>query len=375
MKSLKSVKRFQEAIVKAFEASMNVSGTTFETMKSVVNPEYIKKIEWMTPFFDVRDIVKEEVAEEKEDTDVSNKTISVGVEVSPSEPPAPLQKGWLKYKPDIPWELDKGNSLQRYKAGLMVSREGDVWDILHNKLLPHKFSGCEVKVVLEKDCFDPPETVDKILRVAPMVQRLFGVSPTVMPKKNEKVVIDYIDGDRRNLRPENLKWVSQKKPLDKAKILADDVCRRLVENNGDVEKTLECYCESTITSKYISNIRFKLIETTLSDKYFKVDKSGNFTPVVSNDKTKKEQSKKSVSPKKEMPQITSVPDDILASHIRSGKLTIAEKNLMLIKAINTLKDEKVKNITPEAVVDLVRDHYKISLPTDMAQNLLGGMRI
>ena len=381
MKSLKSVKRFQEAFMKAYKASENVRGTTFATMKTIANPEYVEKIDKATPFFNVKGDTKECSEKEEDHTAVavsSNKVISVVSEVSETSDTKPATKGWLKYKPDIEWKLDKVSSLQKYKAGLMVSSEGDVWDIMHDKLLPHKFLECEVKVILEKDCFYPEETVDKTVRVAPIVCRLFGVDSKISPKKNERVVIDYIDGDRRNLRPENLKWVVQKKRVDKSKLLADDVCRRLVENNGDVEKTLECYnSDSTITSKYISNIRFKLVETTLSDKYFKVDKSGNFTPVVSNVKEEKKQDEKSVSPKAkiEIPQVAVVPEDILEAHIRAKKLSIAEKNLLLIKAVNTLKAEKTKKITAEMVVDLVNDHYGVMLPTDMAQSILGGMRI
>jgi hypothetical protein len=376
MKNLKSVKVVKSTIDKMFASTANVSEEDFDEVLSI-NPEHRAKIEKIKPLFNVSTVIDPEEIEVDDDEAEDGDT-------SPSEAAIPKSeikstKGWLDYKPDLEWRQDHGSFSNRFKKGLMVSEEGDVWDILHDKLLEKKFLDCEVKVVIGKDCYEHPEVADKTIRVAPIVCRLWNInSNTKGTTSASRVVIDYIDGDRRNLKPSNLKWVVQKAYPDRTKLLAEDVCRRLLDFNGDVEKTLEQYVgDPSITSAYVSNIRFKLIQTSLSDKFFKVDKTGGFYPIdqsVSNKKTKtttQNKTSEKTEVKKADPEITVVSDDILDDHIRAKKLSDGEKNFILLKVINTLKEEKGK-ITPEIVVDIVRDQYNVMLPTSMAATMIGG---
>lgn len=379
MKNLKSVKVVKTTIDKLFVSMANVSKEDFDAVLSVT--EYKAEIEFLKPLFKVSStIIDADEIESDDDEDCSDEKESPPADVKAS-PKAEIKstKGWLDYKPNLEWRHDFGAFSNKFKKGLMVSEEGDVWDILHDKLLVPKFLDCEIKVVIEKDCYENAEPNDKVIRVAPIVCRLWNINSNTKGTSNaSRVVIDYIDGDRRNIRPSNLKWIVQKSYPDRTKLLAEDVCRRLLDFDGDVEKTLEQYVgDPSITSAYVSNIRFKLIQTAISDKFFKVDTSGKFYPIdssVSSKKTKTtpQAETQKTEVKKDIPEITVVPDDILEDHIRQKKLTTGEKNLLLLKAINTLKEEHEKKITAEKVVDEVRDKYNVYLPTSMAEIMIGG---
>ena len=147
-------------------------------------------------------------------------------------------------------------------------------------------------------------------------------------------------------------------------MVAEDICRRLVDNNGDVDKTFAMYNDRGITKPYVDNIRNKLIEVKLSNEFFTLDENKNLIPVI-----KEDNSKKIIMPY----ELTHEPDDILEANIRKGTLTLGEKNLILVKALDILREESPhREITAEEVVDLVRDMYKIPISTDMAAIVIGG---
>lgn len=379
MKSLKSAKAFKDVLERM---SKSVEGVNKKSFKSIVEISIYKetidrlrqrmeKLSFTTIGTEAVSHNEEEICEEPEVAEV---------EVEEEKPQSQVktksiasEQNWLKYKP-IRWKLDKGIYPSYYKTGMMVSEEGDVWDLVTDTLLETGFYDGEMKAVIPADRFCNQEHTAKTMRIAPMVARIFGIAHEDNDGTSN-YIIDYIDGDRRNLRPSNLRWIKRKlgtqtTTRELAKIIADDICRRLVDTNGDVEKTLAMYppTSTNITSKYISDIRFKLIETGLSNKYFDVDSKGNFIPKGAEKKTEE-------TPKEKKPVIdmSMMSDERLDEKIRTGKLSIADKNLLLYRTIQSLKDEGIKKITAEIVVDAVRDKYKgVSLPTDMAKMMLEG---
>lgn len=373
MKSLKSAKALRDAVDVAVKATEGLSKKDICDIIEI--SRYKEDIDnfrdvLMTLFGDT--LYGTTTVEEKPVIEVITETSTP----TTSTVTAVSKMNWLKYKGNIRWKLDKGIYPSYYKNGMMVSEEGDVWDLMSDSLLETGFYDGEMKAIIPGDRFATPEKLDKSMRIAPMVARVYGVTANDSNTSHQQMVIDYIDGDRRNLRPSNLKWI--KRPVNNkslktlARIIADDICRRLVDNNGDVEKTLEMYPNSSnITSKYISDIRFKLIETDLSDKYFIVDKSGNFISKLDTVEEVDEKPKKISPAVSEMP-MSMMSNDLLESKIRSGKLSIADKNLILYRTIQSLKENGTKKITAEIVVDDVRDKYKIPIPTDMADMMLKG---
>lgn len=358
MKNFKSVPIIRKTIDTVHEAIQNTRYEDIESM-STLNPTIQSDVITLTKIYE--DIIRHgNILVDQEET------LSVdGVEEEEEEKSSDNNlTSWLDYKPNAIWKRDNGQSSKRFKMGLMVSNEGDIWDIMHNELLEGRFLNYEMKVKIKGECYALPEKEDVEVRMAPIVCRAFGInSNTKNSTSATKLIIDYIDGDRRNLRPENLRWIQTKSTYpDKAKqakILAEDVCRRLVEANGDIDETMKRYDpKSSITRGYVSNIRNKLIETQLSSKFFTLD-GNKFVPVSNTKETKK-------SEKSENKTGSKVDEEKVVSD--------AEKNLLLIKALETFKTEQhksSKDISAEELVDYIRDVYHVSLPTDMASTVLG----
>ena len=373
MKNLKSVKVVKNAIDEMYTAMTLVDKDDIDVILRV-NPAIKGDLDQLKELLRTEDaeispIIEPVVKKEETKEEPQAEEVNISMPEPPKEEPKitlSLSSDWLKYKPNAIWKKDMGQQSKRFKEGLMVSNEGDIWDIMHNKLLEGKFLDCEMKVLIQGECYAIPEKEDLNVRIAPIVCRAFGInSNTKNSSTTTKVIIDYIDGDRRNLRPENLKWVKTIGYPNKTKILAEDVCRRLVETKGDVDAALKRYSESTITRGYISNIRNKLIETALSSKFFYLE-NGKFHAVNNNEEdTPKEK------PSTEAYALTNEPIEILERNIRRGTITIGEKNLMIVKAIEELQGGNVKKkVTAEEVVDAIRDKWKVSLPTEMAQTIL-----
>lgn len=389
MKNLKSVKIVKNTIDEMYNAMTCVSKEDIDVILRI-NPVIQTDLEQLKKLFESDTITEIEpvIVKQPKPVVVKEEETPTQVEEQIIETPEPKEvapkvtvtasSDWLKYKPDVVWKKDMGQSSKRFKEGLMVSNEGDIWDIMHNQLLEGKFLDCEMKVLIKKDCYVNPEPEDSHVRIAPIVCRAFGInSNTKNSSTATKVIIDYIDGDRRNLRPENLKWVKTISYPNKSKILAEDVCRRLVEAKGDIDATMKRYSDSTITRGYISNIRNKLIETALSSKFFYIE-NGKFRAVNTDTNVKPADSKsKKVSASASSYEFTNEPIEMLENSIRKGTLTIGEKNLMIVKTIEELQGGNTsKKITAEDIVDSIRDKWKISLPTDMAQTILniGGIK-
>lgn len=376
MKNLKSVKKVKTAFDSIYES---INGVNVDNIYAILkyNPEILSKIESFKEMLidsDNSSIYIDhplpKVLKKKNITPIIEEEIIDAVDEAPEitaeeiKEIKPQSLGWIKFKPNVIWKLDEGQMSKRFKEGLMVSSEGDIWDLKNDCLLQPKFLDCEVKVLVKKDCFDPPELEDNWMRVAPIVCRAFGINSNTKATPSARVVIDYISGDRRDLRPTNLKWIKLSSTPNKSKILCEDICRRLIDTDGDVDKALKFYCEKTITKEYISNIRNKMVEIAMSDRFFTIEK-GVFTPT-------KKYAKKNL--KNTSFSITREPDDILASSIRKGTLTIGEKNFLIIKTIDELQAEsRKKKLTAEDIVDTIRDKWKVSLPTDMANTILSSM--
>lgn len=379
MSSFKPIKEIRSAIDRIDIAIQNVSKVDCDYIIKTINPEkralFDDLIKLLTPLDDgiveVED--EEEIDEEIEEEEINEEPFpqieeSPKIEIKTDPTLLMFSQDWLKYK-RCTWKRDMGQTTKRFRVGVMISEFGDVWDMLNNKLLEPHFttdSDCEMKVMIGKECFVDTFDQDQDIRIAPMVCRCWGINSNTREKIGAaRYVIDYIDGDRRNLRPENLKWVRKSRyTKERSRMVAEDICRRLVDNKGDVDKTFAMYNDRGITKPYVDNIRNKLIEVKLSNEFFTLDENKNLIPVI-----KEDNSKKIIMPY----ELTHEPDDILEANIRKGTLTLGEKNLILVKALDILREESPhREITAEEVVDLVRDMYKIPISTDMAAIVIGG---
>ena len=162
---------------------------------------------------------------------------------------------WLDVTPDAEWR-------HVIDMNFMVSSYGDIWDLNSNKLLPQYFMDGDLRISLGSDpCRDTR-------RVAPIVSKAFQIWS---PDRNADFIIGYKDGDRRNMKVDNIYW---KKPtgeyVDTRKYLIEDICRRIIEHNGDVDKIITRYESSrpAVSRASISQIMEKKIYNEISDLFF-----------------------------------------------------------------------------------------------------------
>lgn len=180
------------------------------------------------------------------------------LETTPAATPVVTKKNkepWLSIAPDADWRLVND-------MNFMVSSYGDIWDLNTNSHMPQYFQDGDMRISLGDDPFKDTR------RVAPIVSKAFQIWS---PDRNADFIIGYKDGDRRNMRIDNIYW---KKPtgeyVDTRKYLVEDICRRIIEFNGDVDKIITKYESSrpSVSRASISQIMEKKVYTEISDLFF-----------------------------------------------------------------------------------------------------------
>ena len=121
-------------------------------------------------------------------------------------------------------------------------------------------------------------SADNIKRCAALVCVAFGIKTY---DRNSFFIIDYKDGDRRNLTPENLFWVKPTSNKDDRLKLVEDICLRIIEFDGDIDLISEQYIDSVpkVSREYIESIMRKEAHKEISDLYFHIDDEGNIIPI------------------------------------------------------------------------------------------------
>ena len=119
-----------------------------------------------------------------------------------------------------------------------------------------------------------------IKRCSVMVAQAFQIRSDTANNDN---IIAYKDGDRRNLTPENLYWIDGEDGNQKI-LLVEDICRRLIENEWDIDLTFDMYRDSspTISREYVQSILKKEAFASITDKFFVIE-NGKYKSVIDSD--------------------------------------------------------------------------------------------
>ena len=119
---------------------------------------------------------------------------------------------------------------------------------------------------------------DNIKRCSALVCVAFGIKTY---DRNQYMIIDYHDGDRRNLVPENLFWIKPASNKDDRLKLIEDICLRIIQFDGDVDLICDQYIDSIpkVSREYIESIMNKEVHKEISDLYFHIDDEGNIIPI------------------------------------------------------------------------------------------------
>lgn len=376
MKSIDSIIITKQTIESLYDQIVKIPYSDLEGLKPVLALKYSSAIDEMKMLFNVTsmtsatitekpkaepEVVLDDVnteEEELEDDDFEDETpiddqrqLSPNVTLTSSSP-------WLKVKSDVVWRHDPGTINQRFAEGFMISADGDVWDIMQGKIIEPYWKECDLRITIPRHEYELP-IVDREVRVSTMVCRAFKVYSNTK-NENRNMVIAFKDGNRRNLTYTNLEWVEFSQQMSNQKLTVHDICQRLVEFNGEVEPTAE---KCGMPANVVTDIRFKLTEINISDQYFTIDANGDFIPGA---KTAEETVKIDIK-------------EIIESKLKIKTPLSMEEKIFLItdkfdelQAENKSKKKKGK-ITAEIVVDEIRDQYKVNIPTDLANKIMGGM--
>lgn len=171
-------------------------------------------------------------------------------EIYPSEDADP----WLEIDPIAEWRFDKIDNL-------MVSSSGKFYDVESDKELVPRFVNGELRIDLSDS---------RVKRAAVIVAKTFKVWSV-----DNNGVIEYTDGDHRNIDVSNLFWRKKddSRPTSSYVMLIEDICRRIIEYKCDMNKIMLAYKDATpsVSKELITSIIKKERNTNISDRFFILD--------------------------------------------------------------------------------------------------------
>lgn len=177
---------------------------------------------------------------------------------------------WTKY--------DKCEWRRNDEYPFMCSETGKFFNLMTNKLeVPYWLSG---ELFINVNI--PTQTAVISKRCGIMLATVFAIKRPYAGK-TDNWVIDFKNGDRRDLRIDNLTYIQKKnKPTDLT-LLLHDICQRCVEHNFDTKKIAKIYedVKEDINVKFIQELISKKQRTDISDKYWHLE---NQKPVVNTPK-------------------------------------------------------------------------------------------
>lgn len=146
-----------------------------------------------------------------------------------------------------------------HKEGIKVSNTGRFYRLDDVELRPVWYDG-EMRLILG------PENIKRC-------SVLVAIAFDIKSNSRDSMIIEYRDGDRRNLTPENLFWVRKTTNVNPATRLVEDVCQRIVQFNGNIQLILDQYqgSQPVVSESYVKQIIDKVAFTSISDFYFTVE--------------------------------------------------------------------------------------------------------
>lgn len=264
-------------------------------------------------------------------------------------------KRWIDIDPDADWK--KVSSLN-----VMASSSGLIYDLYTDQLLPQYFIDGDMRVVLGDDITRDAR------RTAPIICRAFGI---YSGHRDKQMVIDFRNGDRRDLRVQNLLWIEV--PVDRPSVfeyLMEDICRRAIEFNGDIEKMLSMYenARPAVTKFMLDDIVSKRTHTDISDKFFMLSSSGEILPrthIGSDDSP----NGLDVSQFILMSGDKKLSEKLLNDKIKDGMaLSILEKTVCVFMALDSM-GPKIKDV--KAIANTVKKKFNgLELPFEFIRTIM-----
>ena len=372
MKSIDSILIAKETIESLYEELTKVPYSNIEALRPVLALRYSSAIDELRVLFNGSSTKEEKEDDEDDADDVVHEAKEVKDIIEKADDKINVAKGvtlstdtpWLKYKHDVVWRHDKGTIDLRFNenGGYMISADGDVWDVEGGQIVEPFWLDGDLRITIPADRY-VNEKESHTVRVATMVCRAFKVYSNTKGQ-SQAMIINFKDNDRRNLQYTNIEWIPFQ-PSSAQKQTVHDICQRLCDFDGDVEKTMSMYKNCpVVTTKIVTDIRFKMTELLISNQYFMLDSKGNFVKGKKTSSNLTELNKNG-----ELLRIT--------EKIKNKYALTKDEKIGLVTATITdiLNRKKGKNkVTAEIVVDEIRDAYGIMISTEIAESVIGGMK-
>lgn len=146
------------------------------------------------------------------------------------------------------------------RIGVKINEKYEVFDLITSKRLTVAWRDGEMRV-------NKPAGSSEWHRVSVLMAAFYGIK-----KSNSDYVIGYKNGDRRDMSSTNLEWIPNPGKLNYTNLLVEDICRRIIEYDGDVNTILSKYKNSSpkVTEEYIRTILNKEAGRSISDRFFKL---------------------------------------------------------------------------------------------------------
>lgn len=281
---------------------------------------------------------------------VNNNTISTMTteELATTPTTESCAEPWIDIDPGAEWR-------HLFNTDVMVSNTGKFFSITNRTVLKPAFIDGELRVVVD-------DTDQGTKRAAVLVTRAFGLHS--MDRNNGDYIIAFKDGDRRNIALNNLHWV-QEPPRNETLCLIEDICRRIVEFNGDVDKVLGEYEGSRpkVTEGFVKAIINKEIHSNVSNAFF-IMMGGKLYPRTNQSEEQNYGMDTAgflvLSGDKKMTK-SLIRDKIERGH----DLSITEKTVIVFMAMESIGGKKVPDVP--TIARTIKNEFKIDMAFDFIE--------
>lgn len=179
---------------------------------------------------------------------------------------------WLKHDKDAEWKRNE-------EYPFMCSENGKFFNLMTNKIeVPYWLAG---ELFINVNI--PGEEMQISKRCGIMLATVFAIKRPYSGK-TDNWVIDFKNGDRRDLRIDNLTYIQKKSKPSDLVLLLNDICQRCIDNNFDVKKVVKIYegiKDTNVNQKFVSDLINKHQRTDITNKYWHLE---NNKPVVNTPK-------------------------------------------------------------------------------------------
>lgn len=179
---------------------------------------------------------------------------------------------WLKHDKSTEWKRNE-------EYPFMCSENGKFFNLMTNKIeVPYWLAG---EMFINVNI--PGEEMQISKRCGIMLATVFSIKRPYSGK-TDNWVIDFKNGDRRDLRVDNLTYIQKKNKPSELVLLLNDICQRCIENNFNAKKVVKIYediKDININQKFVSDLINKHQRTDITNKYWHLE---NNKPVANTPK-------------------------------------------------------------------------------------------